>query len=110
MRRINTRFLHKNYATDVLSFAYDDEKMDGRPFLGDIVIAPEVASHNAEQFHIHPDKEIKKLLIHGMLHLLGFDHETDNGKMQHLQTRIIRRIFFRNASTILKEKYDGLQL
>jgi probable rRNA maturation factor len=63
-----------------------------------------VSSRNAAKFCIHPDKELKKLLIHGILHLLGFDHETDNGKMRKIQERLVRRIFFRKALPILKEQ------
>ena len=103
IRRINNKYLQKDHATDVLSFGYDDETVDGRNLLGDIVISPEVSARNAAEFHVHPDKEVKKLLIHGILHLLGYDHETDNGYMQRMQNRLIRRNFFRMASPILKD-------
>jgi probable rRNA maturation factor len=100
MRSLNRRYLNRNYATDVLSFSYGDVKMDGIPFLGEIVVAPEIAVHQAARFRISPESELKKLLVHGILHLLGYDHETDRGQMKSLQTRLRRRKFFQNAASL----------
>jgi len=75
--------------------------MDGRPFLGEILISPEVADKNAKSYRIHPDREIKKLLVHGILHLSGYNHERDDGSMQRKQTKLMRRSFVRNASVIM---------
>jgi probable rRNA maturation factor len=107
MQALNNRYLQRNYATDVLSFAYDEKVLDGRNLLGEIIIAPEVFTRNAHQIRIHPEKELKKLLIHGILHLLGYDHEIDEGRMQHLQANLMRRKFFKEAPTILyiQEQY-----
>jgi probable rRNA maturation factor len=101
MQALNNRYLRRNYATDVLSFDYNEKTMDGRNFLGEIIIAPEVSACNAHQFGVHPDKELKKLLIHGILHLLGYDHEIDKGRMQHLQANLVRRTFFKESAPIL---------
>ncbi|MDR0842582.1 MAG: rRNA maturation RNase YbeY [Acidobacteriota bacterium] len=94
MRRLNRDWRKKDYATDVLSFAYDGELVDGKPFLGEIVIAPEVAVRQAVRYGVEPEKEIRKLLVHGVLHLMGYDHEADNGDMERMQNRILRRRFF----------------
>jgi probable rRNA maturation factor len=104
MYEINSRYLHKNYATDVLSFAYDEEMMEGWPFLGEIIIAPVVAAHHAIRYCVDPEKEIRKLLIHGILHLLGYDHVMDDGKMHRLQSKLMRRKFFRNNPALLVKK------
>ena len=55
---------------------------------------------NASKFRIHPEKEFKKLLIHGILHLLGYDHEADKGRMLRLQRNLVRRKFYKEASPI----------
>ena len=92
MQALNNRYLHRNYSTDVLSFDYNEKTIDGRNFLGEIIIAPEVSACNAHQFGVHPDKELKKLLIHGILHLLGYDHERDRGEMMRLQRRLLHSL------------------
>jgi probable rRNA maturation factor len=91
MRAINLRYLEHNYATDVLSFSYESPVVEGMVFLGEIVIAPEVAALQAVRYGADPEKELRKLLVHGMLHLLGYDHETDKGQMIRLQTKLLRR-------------------
>jgi probable rRNA maturation factor len=103
MRRLNGEWLKKDYATDVLSFAYDGEIVDGLPFLGEIVIAPQVAARQALQYGVTPEHEIRKLIVHGLLHLMGYDHETDGGDMQRMQNRLLRRRFFA-AGLLLREK------
>lgn len=65
--------------------------MDGMPFLGEIIIAPEIAVDQALRYRIGPERELRRLLVHGILHLLGYDHETDEGRMNRLQTRLLRR-------------------
>lgn len=71
--------------------------MDGLPFLGEVVIAPEVAFNQAVRFKTRPDTEIRRLLVHGVLHLLGYDHGTDGGLMNRLQAGLLRRKFFMSA-------------
>ncbi|MEJ2109820.1 MAG: rRNA maturation RNase YbeY [Acidobacteriota bacterium] len=102
MKSINLRYRGKSCPTDVLSFTYGDEILDGRPFLGEILVCPEVAANNARFYRTHPDREMKKLLVHGVLHLAGYDHEIDDGSMRHLQEKLVRRSFFRKASVILE--------
>ena len=103
MRRLNCEWRKKDYATDVLSFNYDGELVDGLPFLGEIVIAPEIAARRALEYGAAPENEIRKLLVHGALHLLGYDHETDDGEMVGFQKRVLRRRFFTAAPGLIKK-------
>ncbi len=100
MRELNDKYLGRDYATDVLSFSYDGAIVEGQPFLGEIMIAPEVAAVHAARFGTTPEKEIRKLLVHGILHLLGYNHETDRGRMSRLQNRLLRRKSLANASIL----------
>jgi probable rRNA maturation factor len=104
MRSINCRFLERNYATDVLSFSYGKLRMEGVLFLGEIVIAPEIAVNQAVRNGVSPEKELRKLLVHGILHLLGYDHETDRGQMNRIQTRLLRRKFFLDSPVLMQSK------
>lgn len=76
MQRLNARFAGNDYATDVLAFPMmedaDDEEV---PILGDVVICPRVAEENARRIGHGFDHELDTLLIHGTLHLLGYDHQ-----------------------------------
>lgn len=94
MQSLNFRYRQKDYATDVLSFCYGSDTIEGSSFLGEIVIAPEVASQQAIRHHANPEKELRKVLLHGILHLLGYDHESDGGRMDRLQKKLMRRKFF----------------
>jgi probable rRNA maturation factor len=106
MRRLNREFAGKEKATDVLSFAAEDRraaafarsasapKDDLRrmaPFLGDIVIATGVARRQARAAGHAYAQELRVLALHGLLHLLGYDHETDEGRMARLEARLRRR-------------------
>jgi probable rRNA maturation factor len=91
MRLINRQYLKHDYATDVLSFSYERQVVEGLPFLGEIIIAPEIAVIHAIRYGVNPEKELRKLLVHGILHLLGYDHEADKGQMNRLQTKLLRR-------------------
>jgi probable rRNA maturation factor len=91
MRNLNRQFLGRDYVTDVLSFAYEGEMVEGSSFLGEIVIAPEMAWSQARLWRTEPERELRKLLVHGILHLLGYNHEKDAGEMNRLQQRLLRR-------------------
>lgn len=83
--RWNRAFRGKKGATDVLSFP--DDALD---YLGDIAIAPAVAQKNARRLGRTLNHELRFLVLHGFLHLLGYDHETDNGEMEYLETMLSR--------------------
>lgn len=104
MQMLNDRYLGHDYATDVLSFCYEDLWVEGRPFLGEIIIAPQVAAQQAARYGMRPEKELRKLLVHGILHLLGYNHETDRGRMKRLQTQLLRRKSLANAPSMLEVK------
>lgn len=81
MTELNTTYRSKSGPTDVLSFPCDDPCAvveQGEPVtLGDVVIAPEVAERQAAEYGHTVEEELNLLLVHGVLHLLGYDHEVD---------------------------------
>ena len=89
VRRLNRDFRDKDKATDVLSFP-GEESPEGR-HLGDIVISIPTAERQAEERGATLEEEAKLLLLHGVLHCLGYDHETDRGEMERLERRLRRR-------------------
>jgi probable rRNA maturation factor len=117
MRSLNRSFRGKDYATDVLSFPADAPATAGergvlfrrapagesrsrreavlpreaRSSLGDIVIATGVASRQADEAHHPVSVEIKVLALHGLLHLLGYDHDKDDGEMARTESRLRRK-------------------
>jgi len=80
IQRLNQRFRHKNKPTDVLSFPRENG--------GDIAICAGIAQSNAQRFGHSAASELKVLILHGMLHLAGFDHETDNGRMEKREEQL----------------------
>jgi probable rRNA maturation factor len=100
IQSLNCRYRQRDYATDVLSFSYEDAMMEGSHFLGEIVIAPEVAVKQASGRRAAPERELRKLLLHGILHLLGYDHESDGGRMDRMQTKLMRRKFFMDGPSL----------
>lgn len=83
MRALNRVYRGKDYATDVLSFPVDDDS-----FLGDIAIATGVARRQAAAAGHPLGTELRVLALHGLLHLLGYDHERDNGQMRRAEARL----------------------
>ena len=82
MKQLNELFRGKNTTTDVLSFPHEPDEFDpDKDNLGDIVISAEQAQKQAAENGLDLDGEIKQLILHGLLHLCGYDHETDNGEM-----------------------------
>jgi len=102
MARLNATFRKKRKTTDVLSFPSDARSRPVRlqtrlkslrgAFLGDIAISPVVARRNAEWFGRSLENEICILIVHGFLHLLGYDHETDRGEMERVEQKLRRRL------------------
>ncbi len=101
IRGLNARFRDRDCPTDVLSFSYGGDGDEETPYLGDIVIAVDVACSNAVSRKIPPDIEVRRLLVHGLLHLLGYDHETDSGEMNLLQARLLRRKSITDVRTVM---------
>jgi probable rRNA maturation factor len=82
MKRLNRDFRGKNSTTDVLSFPFEPDEFDPSPdTLGDIAISARQAQKQALENCLDLETEIKQLILHGVLHLCGYDHETDNGEM-----------------------------
>lgn len=82
MRELNNNFRGKNLTTDVLSFTFEADKFETEnDILGDIAISLEQAERQAQDNKFDLETEIKQLILHGILHLCGYDHETDNGEM-----------------------------
>ena len=82
MKQLNELFRGKNTTTDVLSFPYEPDEFDpDKDNLGDVVISVEQAKKQAEENGLTLEGEIKQLILHGLLHLCGYDHETDDGEM-----------------------------
>ncbi len=82
MKQLNELFRGKAATTDVLSFPHEPDEFDpDEDNLGDIVISAEQAAKQAAENGLTLDGEIKQLILHGLLHLCGYDHETDNGEM-----------------------------
>jgi probable rRNA maturation factor len=82
MKTLNRKFRHKNKTTDVLTFPADGS------YLGDIVISVDQARRQAASEHHSLATEIRYLILHGILHALGYDHETDSGEMDELEVEV----------------------
>jgi probable rRNA maturation factor len=114
MARLNEQFLGKTGPTDVLSFPIEDEPLPsgrspdfggtgpgseaeegGLTLLGDVVICPTVAVRNAEEHGVPFDDEVALLVVHGLLHLLGMDHEIDAEaeRMEALERQLLARFY-----------------
>jgi probable rRNA maturation factor len=98
MKSLNRRFRGKDKPTDVLSFPSDPEA--GSQLAGEIAISSEIASKNARLLGHAPAEEIKILVLHGLLHLRGFDHESDNGEMARREQMM--RVKFRLPSGLIE--------
>jgi probable rRNA maturation factor len=101
MARWNSAYRGKNRPTDVLSFPTGEipgRRKQRKPksppgtYLGDIAIAPAVALRNSRKFGRTLDNELRILMLHGMLHLMGYDHETDAGQMDRREQRLRRAL------------------
>jgi probable rRNA maturation factor len=90
MRALNRRYRGKDRTTDVLSFPAGSAATGG--FLGDLVISAPEARRQARRADVALRATMEKLLLHGLLHLLGYDHETDRGEMDALEARLRRRL------------------
>ena len=89
VRELNRRYRRKDKPTDVLSFPAAENAGD---IAGDLVISLETALRQAAERGHSLETEIKVLLLHGLLHLAGYDHETDDGEMQRREVRLRRKL------------------
>jgi probable rRNA maturation factor len=98
---LNETYRQKRGPTDVLSFpahgpgengvqAPKNDEANG--YIGDIAISPETARRNARRFSRTLPEEMRILILHGMIHLAGYDHETDHGEMDRLERRLRKRL------------------
>jgi probable rRNA maturation factor len=85
-QHLNATYRQKDYPTDVLSFPLNEDLPDGF-YLGDIFICYPVAEKQAAESNISIQEELFTLMVHGILHLAGYDHETDEGEMLRLQEK-----------------------
>jgi probable rRNA maturation factor len=93
MARLNRTFRHKRGPTDVLSFPSNvARRSQDAEYVGDIAISPETARRNARRFSRSFPLEMHILIVHGMLHLAGYDHESDHGEMDRAERRLRRRL------------------
>jgi probable rRNA maturation factor len=88
IRQLNQQFRGIDKATDVLSFPDDGPDEN----LGDIAISVETAAMQAKENGLSFNGEIAQLILHGLLHLSGYDHETDNGEMNRLELRLRKKL------------------
>lgn len=87
MRRLNREFRHKDKTTDVLTFPGDEPT-----HLGDIVISLDQARRQARDEKHSLATEVRYLILHGILHSLGYDHETDDGEMNALELKVRAKV------------------
>lgn len=89
-RRLNREYAGNDYATDVLSFTYEDSTKE----LGDIAICLEVAKEQADSADISLQTELTTLVIHGVLHVLGYDHQNQSQqtRFEQLQNGIVKQL------------------
>jgi probable rRNA maturation factor len=93
MAHLNETYRKKHGPTDVLSFPANGARpAQGAEYIGDIAISPETARRNARRFSRSFPVEMRILILHGMIHLAGFDHESDHGEMDRLERRLRKRL------------------
>ena len=94
MRQLNREFRGRDKTTDVLSFPSGQEsweETDGKT-LGDVVVSVDRAREQAVEHGLDFKREVAQLILHGLLHLCGHDHETDDGEMNRLELTLRRRL------------------
>jgi probable rRNA maturation factor len=102
MARLNETYRDNKGPTDVLSFPAEERRRPSNlrqrlkkmrdAQLGDIALSPVMAKRNAKQYGRTFTEELQILILHGILHLLGYDHETDRGEMEQVELRLRRRL------------------
>ena len=94
IRKLNRSFRGKNSATDVLSFSTEAEpfEVENGSHSGDVVISVERAAAQARENGLSFAGEVEQLILHGLLHLCGYDHETDKGEMNRLELKLRKQL------------------
>ena len=94
IKKLNRQFRGKNYATDVLSFPSEAEtfEVESQKSLGEVVISVQRAAARARGNGLSFSNEVKQLILHGLLHLSGYDHETDKGEMNRIELRLRKQL------------------
>jgi probable rRNA maturation factor len=97
IRSLNHKFREHDRATDVLSFPASpkrarNSRAENDESLGDVVISTDTALRQAGEAGHSVEREVSELLIHGVLHLCGYDHETDSGEMNRLELKLRRKL------------------
>jgi len=104
IRKLNSTYRGQDKVTDVLSFPSDQEyNPDSDVYLGDIVISTDAAVRQAKEARHSVKREINELIIHGVLHLCGYDHETDQGQMNRLELALRRVLIDSPKSASLRK-------
>lgn len=110
LRELNRKYRHKDETTDVLSFELTSSRAK---MAGDLAISAEIAAANAAELGHSTETELKILILHGLLHLAGYDHEADNGEMRareselRLQLKLPVGLIERAHATAPKRKANG---
>ena len=94
IKKLNRQFRGKNHVTDVLSFPTQAERFEfeNQSFLGEVVISLERAAAQAKENGLTFRNEVEQLILHGLLHLCGYDHETDDGEMNRLELKLRKKL------------------
>jgi probable rRNA maturation factor len=88
IQSLNRQFRRKDHATDVLSFPSGEMLPEGSILLGDVAISLETARRQAGEAGVSLQHELGRLLLHGILHLCGYDHEADDGEMERMEGQL----------------------
>ena len=94
IKKLNRQFRGKNYATDVLSFPTEPERFEKslKSSLGEVVVSLDRAAAQAKENGLAFTNEVEQLILHGLLHLRGYDHETDKGEMNRLELKLRKKL------------------
>jgi len=87
VKTLNARYRNKDEATDVLSFPLGETTPGGQYLAGDIVVSLDAVEENARFFNVSAEEELRRLLVHGILHLAGYDHATNKPGEPMLKTQ-----------------------
>ncbi len=92
MRRLNRGWRDRDRSTDVLSFPDGDRLPTGRVLLGQIAVSLDAARRQADELGHSEIRELEELVLHGTIHLLGYDHERDQGEMDELELTLLEEL------------------